>query len=140
MIGDPLLDVAGDRGDRECGAVDREPGVGRAEQEGAGRLVATGIEPLEMRVPPPTDWEVVGRADVERFLDVPLGTAPLALDAHIGSAAGLAGLVQLQDRRVRAGVAVVDVLHPGEIVEVTCRACDEKRAGTALGRRLWHLS
>ena len=26
MIGDPLRDVAGDGGDRECGAVDTEPG------------------------------------------------------------------------------------------------------------------
>ena len=135
MICDPLLDVAGDGGDRECGAVDTEPGVGGAEQEGAGRFVAASIEPLEMRVPPPTEWEVLGGAHrswsiaAERFLDVPLGTAPLARDAHIGGAVGLAGLVQLQDRCVRARVAMVDVLHPGEIVEVTCRARHQKPCG-----------
>ena len=129
-----LVGPVGIGGDGESGAVNREPGVGRTQQERPRRFEAALIKAVEMGVAATTLGQVSPRLLAEGIVGHPPGITGLADHLHIGSPVCLASFPQLQHHgTVGAWTTPVDVRCPWEVIEMSARAGDHESGGHHMG-------
>jgi len=141
VLGDELNCLAGLIGDVQRSSDQAEPLVAGAEDHGADAIAAAVLlEQAQVRVPPTTQ----GKRDAAIAAMVAEGVtqAPLGLAGAVDRDGRTQVAARVEERELavdslRARVALVDVVHVWEVVEVSVLAGENepggKRAGLALG-------